>query len=49
MKVKNISGTTQEVFGVGVVEPDQVVDVSDEFSNPNFELVRGKKENEEKE
>lgn len=42
MKAKNVSGTTQEVFGVGVVEPNEIIEVSDYFSNPNFEAVQEK-------
>lgn len=42
MKAKNVSGTIQEVFGVGVIEPNEIVDVPDSFSNPNFEVVQEK-------
>lgn len=38
-QAKNISGQTLSVIGVGVVKADEVVEVPDDFNNPNFEIV----------
>lgn len=42
-KVKNISEQPQTVQGYGVVERGEVIEVPEEFSNPNFEDETGKR------
>lgn len=39
MKVKNITKQTLNVVGFGVVKPDGIIDVPDDFNNANFEKV----------
>ena len=36
MKVKNISGQSLSLAGIGIVKADQTVDVPDGFHNANF-------------
>ncbi len=40
-QVKNISDQELAVHGVGMVKPEQVVSVPDDFHNGNFEDVTG--------
>lgn len=35
--VRNVSGITQEVIGVGIVEADATIEVPADFNNANFE------------
>lgn len=39
MKVKNISGIDLTVIGVGLVAPDEIIEVADDFNNANFQKV----------
>lgn len=40
MKYKNISKRILEVPGVGVIKPDEVVEIPKGFNNANFEEVK---------
>lgn len=42
-KYKNISSTTQELMGVGIVAAGEIIQSSVEINNGNFELVEEKK------
>lgn len=42
-KYKNISDSTQELIGVGVVAPGATIETSFDVNNGNFELVQEKK------
>ena len=42
-KYKNISDSTQELMGVGVVAPGEIIETSVDVNNGNFELVEEKK------
>lgn len=46
---RNVSDSDQTVLGVGIVAPGKTFTSDEEIINPNFELVREKKEHSKKE
>lgn len=41
-RVKNVSGVTQSIIGVGTVAAGEVIEVPADFNNANFEEVEKK-------
>lgn len=46
--VKNISDEILSIPNVGKVSPGETIEVPEDFNNPNFEVVKGKKKDAEK-